>query len=211
LTNSFHFFWINNTQWIKDVDYFEEFSAYGISKINFPFGKLKPGDTFEVRDACGSIAASRIVEDDYVYVEIPNGNSFTGNGISSTDESSPYGRLSNQVSVGKCEAISINAHGLHKYFINLGTSTFGTTYTSGKFLVNGSPLNSGVVGTDFNGSSNPISYTINGDGSITYNGGVTFSSYANFSGRNPFSIEYQHNGVLPFDVAHLPLALYIPL
>ncbi|WP_435357995.1 SprB repeat-containing protein [Emticicia sp. SJ17W-69] len=198
-------FWVNNTQWIKDVDYFEEFSAFGISKINFPFGKLKPGDTFEVRDACGSMAASRVVEDDYVYVEVPNGNSYSGNGIGSTDESAPYGRLSSQVSVGKCEGVSINAHGLHKYFINLGTSTFGTSYITGKFLINGSPLNSGIVGADLNGSSDPITYTINSDGSITYNGGVTFSSYANFSGRSPFSLEYQHNGVLPFDVQEVTI------
>lgn len=198
-------FWVNNTQWIKDVDYVEQFSAYGITKINFAFGKLKPGDTFEVRDACGSTSASRIVEDDYVYVEVPNGNSFTGNGISSSDESSPYGRLSNPISVGKCETVSINAHGLHKYFINLGTSAFGTTYTSGKFLINGSPLNSGIVEADLNGSNDPISYAINGDGSIAYNGGITFSSYANFSGRSPFSIEYQHNGVLPFDVQEITI------
>ncbi len=198
-------FWVNNVKWVKDVDYFEGFCAYGICKISFDFGKLKPGDTFEVRDACGSVAASRTVEDDYVYIEVPNGNSYSGNGIGSTDESAPYDRLSNPISVGKCEAININAHGLHKYNILIGTSSFGTTYTSGKFLINGSPLNSGIVGADLQGSNNPISYTINGNGSITYNGTVAFYSNSNFSGRSPFSLEYQHNGVLPFDIQEIAL------
>ncbi len=198
-------FWVNNVKWVRGVDYTEDFCAFGICKINFDFGKLKPGDTFEIRDACGSVAATRTVEDDYVYVEVPNGNSYSGNGIGSTDESAPYGRLSSPVYVGKCEPITINAHGLHKYYINVGTSSFGTSYTSGKFLINGSPLNGGMVGADLQGSSNPISYAVNGNGSITYNGGVAFSSYANFSGRSPFSLEYQHNGVLPFDVQEVTM------
>ncbi|MFN3487549.1 MAG: hypothetical protein ACK4YV_00365 [Emticicia sp.] len=198
-------FWVNNVKWVRGIDYTEDFCAYGICKINFDFGKLRPGDTFEVRDACGSVTATRTVEDDYVYVEVPNGNSYTGNGIGSTDESAPYGRLSSPVSVGKCEAVAINAHGLHKYYINVGTSSFGASYTSGKFLINGSPLNSGLVGADLQGSNNPIAYAINGNGSITYNGGVAFGSYANFSGRSPFSLEYQHNGVLPFDVQEITM------
>jgi hypothetical protein len=198
-------FWVNNVKWVRGIDYTEDFCNFGICKINFSFGKLKPGDTFEVRDACGSVAATRTVEDDYVYVEVPNGNSYTGNGIGSTDESAPYGRLSSPVSVGKCEAVAINAHGLHKYYINVGTSSFGASYTSGKFIINGSPLNSGLVGADLQGSNNPIAYAINGNGSITYNGGVAFGSYANFSGRSPFSLEYQHNGVLPFDVQEVTM------
>lgn len=198
-------FWLNNVRWIKDDDYTEGFCAYGICKINFSFGKLKPGDTFEVRDACGSIAFSRTVQDDYVYVEVPNGSSYTGNGIGSTDENSPYGRLSSPVNVGKCESVPINAHGLHKYYIYVGTSSFGASYTSGKFLINGSPLNGAMVGTDLQGSTNPISYGVNGNGSISYNGGVAFSSYANFSGRSPFNLEYQHNGVLPFDVQEVTM------
>lgn len=198
-------FWVNNVKWILGVDYTEEFCAYGICKINFDFGKLKPGDSFQVKDACGSVAATRTVEDDYVYVEVPNGNSYTGNAIGSMDETAPYERLSSPVYVGKCEPININAHGLHKYYINVGTSSFGTSYTSGKFLINGSPLSGGMVGADLQGSSNPINYAINGNGSITYNGGVAFGSYANFSGRSPFSLEYQHNGVLPFDVQEVTM------
>ncbi|WP_337045172.1 hypothetical protein [Emticicia sp. 17c] len=198
-------FWVNNIKWVRGVDYTEDFCAYGICKINFDFGKLKPGDTFEIRDACGSEAATRTVEDDYVYVEVPNGNSYTGNGIGSTDESAPYGQLSSPVSVGKCEPININAHGLHKYYINVGTNSFGASYTSGKFLINGSPLNGGMVGADLQGSRDPISYTVNSNGSITYNGGVAFSSYTSFSGRSPFSLEYQHNGVLPFDVQEVTM------
>jgi len=198
-------FWVNNVKWIKDTDYIEGFCAYGICKINFSFGKLKPGDTFEVRDDCGSIAFSRTVQDDYVYVEVPNGSSYTGNGIGSTDENSPYGRLSSPVNVGKCESVPINAHGLHRYSIYVGTSSFGTSYTSGKFLINGNPLNGGMVGADLQGSSNPISYAVNSNGSITYNGYVAFGSYANFSGRSPFSLEYQHNGVLPFDVQEITM------
>ncbi len=198
-------FWVNDIKWVKGVDYTEGFCQSGICIINFEFGKLKPGDKFEVRDACGSVKAIQTVEDDYVYVEVPNGNSYTGNGIGSTDESAPYGRLSSPVSVGKCEPININAHGLHKYSILVGTSSFGTSYTSGKFFINGSPLNSGMVGADLQGSSNPISYAINGNGSITYNGGVAFGSYTNFSGRSPFSLEYQHNGILPFDVQEVTM------
>ncbi|MCU0324557.1 MAG: SprB repeat-containing protein [Spirosomaceae bacterium] len=198
-------FWVNNSQWTKNVDYTEDFCAFGICKINFQFGKLKPGDTFEVRDACGSISYARTVEDDYVYVEVPNGISYTGNSISPTDESPPYGRLSTPVFVGKCESIAINAHGLHKYSILVGTSSSGTNYTSGRFLINGNPLNSGLVAADFQGASNPPTYSINANGSITYNGGIAFSSNTQFSGRTPFSLEYQHNGVLPFDIQEITL------
>jgi SprB repeat len=198
-------FWINNTQWIKDTDYTEVFCAYGICKISFPFGKLKPGDTFEVRDACGSVVASRTVEDDYVYVEVPNGTSYTGNGINSTDESAPYTRLSTPVSVGKCEPIPVNAHGLHKYTIFVSPSISGGTFTSGRFLINGSSLSSSMVSADLQGAATPVSYSVNSNGSITYNGAVAFASNLNFSGRTPFSFEYQHNGVLPFNVQEYTL------
>ncbi len=43
-------FWVNNVKWVRGVDYTEDFCAFGICKINFDFGKLKPGDTFEIRD-----------------------------------------------------------------------------------------------------------------------------------------------------------------
>lgn len=198
-------FWVNNTQWTNGVDYSEVFCGFGICKISFPFGKLKPGDRFEVRDACGSTAYARTVEDDYVYVEVPNGSSYTGNGISATDETPPYSKLSTPVSVGKCEPVSINSHGLHKYYILVGTSSPGTNYTSGRFLINGSPLSSGLVTADFQGASTPPTYSINANGSITYNGGIAFGSNTQFSGRTAFSLEYQHNGVLPFDVQEITM------
>jgi hypothetical protein len=48
------------------------------------------GDTFTVTNTCDGTSISRIVEDDYSYIGIPNGSTYIGNGISPSDTDPPY-------------------------------------------------------------------------------------------------------------------------
>jgi len=161
---------------------------------------MKPGDVFKVSQDCSPITYSQVVKDDYVYVEVPNGLSFTGNGITSTDEYAPYSKLSNPVIVGKCEMINIGSHGLSEYFVAYYPPNTGLT--TGPFLINTAPLASGGTAvspaghTISNQGASNVSSTVNANGSITSNGSFKLTSNTAFSGSTPINIEYQHNGIV---------------
>jgi hypothetical protein len=67
---------------------------------------LKPNDVLIVKDVCrNEISDPVVVSDDYVYIEVPKGNSYQRNGIGSTYALPAYDKLSNPVQIGKCEPI----------------------------------------------------------------------------------------------------------
>lgn len=176
----------------------------GICIYRFPFGTLRVGDVVTVRDNCGRTSAPVIVKDDYVYVEVSNGTSYTGNGITPTDEREPYSMLTNPIQVGKCEQVkNINSHALHTLRVQLGTND-NNTYTSGVMKLNGVLLKSSDILLDRQGSTSST-VTVNSNGSLTYKGRSSISTVQNFSGRTVFSFEYQHNGVLPFDLQQITI------
>jgi hypothetical protein len=66
------------------------FASGGFIANRFHYGILKAGDTFTVTNTCDGTSISRIVEDDYSYIGIPNGSTYIGNGISPSDTDPPY-------------------------------------------------------------------------------------------------------------------------
>jgi hypothetical protein len=185
--------YINNVEF---TNYTYGFCSFGICQFRFPFGTFKVGDILLVKDACGNSSSPMVIEDDYVYVETPGGASFSGNGISPTDESLPYSRLSNSINIGKCEPANINAHALHKFDFFVSPGTNSGTFSTGVIKLNGTPINSNISSIDL--MSNSSTFASINDGVITYNGTANVILNQSFSGRTPTTIEYQHNGVLPF-------------
>lgn len=189
-----HYF-VNNVEINRSTVYY----CCGFHAFTIDYGLMKPGDVFKVTQDCNPRIYSQVVKDDYVYVEVPNGNSYTGNGINSTAEYAPYSKLSTPVSVGKCENISINAHGLSEYFVAFYPQS--TNLTVGTFSINNAPLSSGatVVSPDGHTVSSQgvpnVTSTVNANGSITSNGSFKLTSNTSLSGNTPINIEYQHNGV----------------
>lgn len=185
--------YINNVEF---TNFTYGFCSFGICQFRFPFGTFKVGDVLVVKDACGNSTSPMVIEDDYVYVETPGGASFSGNGISPTDESLPYSRLSTYINIGKCEPANINAHALHKFDFFVSPGTNSGTFSTGVIKLNGTPINSSNSSIDNMSNSSTVA-SIN-NGVITYNGTANVILNQSFSGRTPTSIEYQHNGVLPF-------------
>lgn len=180
---------------IKVTNFTYGLCNFGICQFRFPFGTLKVGDVLKVKDNCGNFSNNVTIDDDYVYVEVAGGTSYSSNGIGPTDEGLPYGRLSNKLNVGKCENVGINAHALHnfEYFVTPGTNP--GTYTSGTIKVNGTEISTSDVTIDKLGkTASNISVAA---GKISYNSGATIFINQNFSGRTPLNIEYLHNGILP--------------
>jgi SprB repeat len=176
---------INNVE-IPDFNY--GYCDSGICQFRFPFGQLKVGDIINIKDGCGNKSADYVVKDDYVYVEVPNGGSYTGNGIGPLDETLPYSKLSTPVQVGKCEPVEINAHTLHGVQLLVGSPS---TKTTGIYKINGSPIQASQFVVDAFG--NPASsFVFNPNGSITANGVADLYTTSSYSGRTPFSIEYTH-------------------
>lgn len=176
------------------------FCAYGICQFRFPYGTLKVGDVITIKDNCGRTSNPVTVEDNFIYIEVPNGISYSGNGITSTDEGSPYSNLTTPIQVGKCEPIAINSHTLHNIAFGIGTDGINKCpFTTGIIKVNGNSITASDINIDKYGNSSTL-ITVNANGSISYNGGAGIETKANFSGRVATSFEYQHNGVLPFDV-----------
>lgn len=161
----------------------------GVYHINVEFGILKPGDVMQVKDDCGHQSNIVTVKDDYVYVEVPNGASYHGNGIGPNDSSSPYARSVNPVQSGKCELVKVNSHALFQYAISFNTGA----YQTGAFKINGLPLKSSDVSAHYYGSTNG-SYSINADGSINVDNDTYLGSNTYYSGQSPLTIEYTHNG-----------------
>jgi hypothetical protein len=169
---------------------------YGICQFRFPFGTLAVGDQLKVKDACGNFSNFVYIEDDFVYVEVPWGASYSSNGIGPLDEGLPYSRLSNRINVGKCQSVDINSHALHnfEFFVTPGTSP--GTYSTGVIKVNGTPIENATVTIDKTGiNTSTIQVAA---GVIQYNNTANIKVNQNFSGRTPTTIEYIHNGVLPF-------------
>lgn len=122
-------------------------------------------------------------------MEVPNGSSYTGNGIGPTDQSPPYDRLVTPVKVGKCEPVPINAHVLCPvYLFNQATST-----PTGPFLINGSPIKASDFDISFNGLQN-ITYSIGANGSISTTGNLRMDGRTQYSGSTSVTLEYRHNG-----------------
>jgi hypothetical protein len=172
------------------------FFNFGLDFIEFPFGSTKPGDVLTISDDCGSTPFSQTVTDDYVYVEVPVGQSHASNGIPPGDETAPYNRLSTPLAVGRCEPLTVGAHGLHTYGLFVSTIHDGVTTQAGTFLVNGAPLTAaGHIITNI-GKQTPVKYTIGANGSLAYDGPVKFTSQKFYSGQTPLTLEYRHNGAI---------------
>lgn len=175
----------------QPFNYTSGFFGYGFYDIEFPFGSIKPGDVLRITDDCGSTPFERTVTDDFVYVEVPNGSSYTGNGIGPTDEFSPYSKLVTPVKIGKCEPIAINAHVLCPITLfNQSTST-----PTGAFLVNGVPIKVSDFNISFNGQQN-VNYTVGTNGSILTDGNLRMDGIPQFSGSSTVTLEYRHNGTV---------------
>lgn len=175
---------------IEHTDFDNGFCDYGICQFRFPFGYLKVGDVITVKDDCNNTSPPIAVVDDYVYVEVPDGISYSGNGIGPEESDLKFGTLNSPLPVGKCEAIDINAHALHR--IQLLVSSSSPTYTTGIYKINGIPITPGTFDVDNFGSTSVM--TINSNGSITAKGNADLYSYDSWSGRTPLSLEYTHNG-----------------
>lgn len=186
---------VNNVEISRSTVYY----CCGFHAFSIDYGLMKPGDVFKVTQDCSPIIYSQVVKDDYVYIEVPNGNSYTGNGILPTDEYAPYAKLTTPVSIGKCENININAHGLSEYFVAFYPQS--TNLTVGTFLVNNAPIASGATtispaGHTISSQGTPnVTSVVNANGSITSNGSFKLTSNTALSGNTPITMEYQHNGV----------------
>jgi hypothetical protein len=162
-----------------------------ICQFRFPFGYLKVGDQLKVRDACGNETPPITVTDDYVYVEVPAGSSHSGNGIGRDESGLMFTTLNQYKPVGKCEPVNINSHALHRIQILVGSSS--SSYTTGIYKINGSPITAGTFDIDKLGIPS-TTMTVNANGSITAQGNADLYSYASWSGRTPLSLEYTHTG-----------------
>ena len=78
-------YWINNGEIARITVYY----WCGFHSFSIDYGLMKSGDVFKVTQDCSPIVYSQVVKDDYVYVEVPNGLSYTSNGISGLQ--SPFG------------------------------------------------------------------------------------------------------------------------
>ena len=171
----------------------QAFCTSGICIFSFPFGTFGVGDKFYVKDGCGNTSNTNYVQDDYVYIETPE------NGISPAAEHELYYTLSNPVSAGKCLPVDINSHALHSFELLVGTNNdLLNTYQTGVIKVNGIAITAGEVSLDKLG--NPAHDLSVSAGAVEYKGGGFVTVNQRFSGRTPVSIEYIHNGILPFDV-----------
>ncbi|MDI9881107.1 SprB repeat-containing protein [Flectobacillus longus] len=161
----------------------------GFYSVAIEFGFFKPNDVLTVKDICrNEISDPIVVTDDYVYVEVPKGNSYSSNGIDATYSQPAYDKLSSPVVVGKCEPISINSHVLMATVIDITTES---PISLGTFKVNGSNITTGGFSSYFAG--NPTSYQISSGQVITSNF-LKLTANAYYSGSTPYSIEYKHNG-----------------
>lgn len=161
----------------------------GFYSAAIDFGFLKPNDVLIVKDICrNEISDPVVVSDDYVYIEVPKGNSYQGNGISSTYALPAYDKLSNPVQTGKCEPVLINAHVLMATVIDITT---GDPISLGTFKVNGTPISSGDFSSYFAG--NPTNYQIS-SGQVNTSNFLKLTANTYYSGSMPYSIEYKHNG-----------------
>lgn len=161
----------------------------GFYSAAIEFGFLKPNDVLVVKDVClNETSDPVVVSDDYVYIEIPQGNSYQSNGIGPTYSLPAYEKLSTAVQVGKCESISINAHVLMATVIDITTES---PISLGTFKVNGATISAGDFSSYFAGNS--TSYQIS-SGQVSTSNFLKLTANAYYSGSTPYSIEYKHNG-----------------
>lgn len=159
--------------------------------ISWEFGTIKPGDVLSVSNPCGNGPAQRVVQDDFVYVEVPNGAGYTGNGIGPNDSFSPYSFLATPVNVGKCTPIPFNSHVLSAAGFNLLETNGNRT---GTIKLNGAPIQRSRFTYSHNFVAS-VNFTVHPDGSISSEGGVVGRGEDFFSGATPVSLEYKHNGI----------------
>jgi hypothetical protein len=115
---------------------------------------LKAGDTFTVTNTCDGTSISRIVEDDYSYIGIPNGSTYIGNGISPSDTDPPYSRLHTPVQLGKCEVVkNVQAHILDSYLFSMNANAH-----YGVFKHNGVPIKKSDYIEDHYGQTGCLGY-----------------------------------------------------
>lgn len=135
--------------------------------ISWEFGTIKPGDVLSVSNPCGNGPAQRVVQDDFVYVEVPNGAGYTGNGIGPNDSFSPYSFLATPVNVGKCTPIPFNSHVLSAAGFNLLETNGNRT---GTIKLNGAPIQRSRFTYSHNFVAS-VNFTVHPDGSISSEGG----------------------------------------
>ncbi len=165
--------------------------GYGLfMDVHWEFGTMKPGDILAVTDDCGSIGHQITVKDDFVYVEVPAGTGYPGNGIGPNDQFSPYSYLVNPVNVGKCAPVPFNAHVLSAVTLySLGTNGGNT----GTVKINGSPVNSAQFDISHNGAQGVV-YSFNANGSWQTSNVLRLDGNTFYSGASPVTIEYAANG-----------------
>ncbi len=166
----------------------------GVYHMQTQFGFLKPGDEVKVREVCTGLWSDPVtVRDDFAYIEMPASGGHGGNGIGPDDSAPPYDRLSTPLSVGKCSPTQVNGHVLFPVTIKI-PGVFDLPNT-GIFKINGSPVS--AYGFEKNFGGLPTNYSINSDGSITFDNFLGLTTSTHFSGASPVSIEYRHNGANP--------------
>ncbi len=165
------------------------FASGGFIANRFDYGILKAGDTFTVTNTCDGTSISRIVEDDYSYIGIPNGSTYIGNGISPSDTDPPYSRLHTPVQLGKCEVVkNVQAHILDSYLFSMNANAH-----YGVFKHNGVPIKKSDYIEDHYGQTGVV-WDINPDGSAYTDNPTTLTSLVSYSGNTPEIISYTHNG-----------------
>ena len=162
----------------------------GVYHLSTEFGFFAPGDIFSVRDDCSGESDTQVVLDDFAYLEVPDGTSYSGNGINANSSNPPYNQLTTPLNLGKCETVNVNAHVLFPIYIGLNESI-----TTGPFKINGQAIT--VAQFDQYDAGAGSVYHYNTDGSITTSDFLNSTTKAFYSGQSMVSVEYTHNGVQP--------------
>jgi hypothetical protein len=170
--------------------------GYGLYRVKYPFGAIKPGDVITASNDCGDLPPPlQIVRDVYYYLEVPDGSNYQGNHIAHDDTLSPTARLLTPVKVKQCTSINLNAHFLAMAQLSQGVYSNGLPLTSGVYKLNVNPIK--AIDFDFIRLAVSAKGQINADGTITgqYDFGY-YPSNKSFVPKPLVTLEYTHNGTL---------------
>lgn len=166
----------------------------GVYHSEVEFGFLKPGDVLYAKDICTNEQTDpMVVQNDFVYVDVPPSGSQLGNGIDGNSTFPPYNNLSTPVAVGKCEPLRINAHIIVPVVFSPPKTILGSPERNGTFKINGQSISNYTFDAELGGQN--TNYIINPDGSITNDNFLILTSQQKFSGDVPLTFEYQANDI----------------